>query len=747
MKQNKKYALRKTAAYGLVSCAVGLMLVGSAPIQADESASSTDAISKVEDTQDTSRITDVLKGQVQGYIQASKSLTGDDFIVDADVAPDKLPAIEHYKTIFNQIPASYRRLVTNVQFIHAEDAILGDTSSSRAIKIRANYIHPDQTPDFSDGLATMFHELGHVIDFASIQGSGDSLWSISRDPYMRNLLEKTYPNNVKYVYESFADAFGSWLKYRVLGESDSNMQDLYNQFDSLFGDFIFNSPYNNDDNVTERTYKESTVFNWTGTFKSDKGEQLHDDAHLSAFYERVIHKANNSKTADQWTLVNRTSDHMEDLSLENHRFFGYGEPNTYAVGGNVFTVPGRIGDYYLASYGGNKMSRIGQNLWYTWQDNIYNEIGKQGATAGGVTNFVYRQKDTKITLRLIDSEHSETVYHTVEVPAFTNYEHNGIDTHVFDSFKSEGELLDNLPNEVALENDGKTIDIRLKKNEEFTTTVKVKNEKGEVLKEVQVTGKHDSNNRIDYGDLSEINKEYDTSNLPDTLRINKDQTVVEYVVPSKEFITTVKVKNEKGDVLKEVQVTGKHDSTNRIDYGDLSEINKEYDTSKLPNTLRINKDQPVVEYVVSDKLYTVEWKIFDKYNTYRYEEPLHQGTVTGKYGEKLSDKLDLSQYHIDEFSTNRLNRYTFGIDSITGDTLPQTVSYRFKQEEAKKYNVYIQYVDDKDDVVYPTKRLTLESGQSLRDYAVVNSPLTSPRDDQFVLRDTLERDLLTLSNK
>lgn len=29
LKQNKKYALRKTAAYGLVSCAVGLMLVGS----------------------------------------------------------------------------------------------------------------------------------------------------------------------------------------------------------------------------------------------------------------------------------------------------------------------------------------------------------------------------------------------------------------------------------------------------------------------------------------------------------------------------------------------------------------------------------------------------------------------------------------------------------------------------------------------------------------------------------------------
>lgn len=1072
LRQNKKYALRKTAAYGLVSCAVGLMLVGSAPIRADESASSTDAISTVEDTQDISRITDVLNGQVQGYIQASKPLTGNDFIVDADVAPDKLPAIEHYKTIFNQIPASYRRLVTNVQFIHAEDAILGDTSSSRAIKIRANYIHPDQTPDFSDGLATMFHELGHVIDFASIQGSGDSLWSISRDPYMRNLLEKTYPNNVKYVYESFADAFGSWLKYRVLGESDSNMQDLYNQFDSLFGDFIFNSPYNNDDNVTERTYKESTVFNWTGTFKSDKGEQLHDDAHLSAFYERVIHEANNSKTADQWTLVNRTFDHMEDLHLENHRFFGYGEPNTYAVGGNVFTVPGRIGDYYLASYSGNKMSRIGQSLWYTWQDNIYNEIGKQGATAGGVTNFVYRQKDTKITLRLIDSEHPEKVYHTVEVPAFTNYEHNGLDTHVFDSFKSEGELLDNLPNEVALENEGKTIDIRLKKNEEFTTTVKVKNEKGDVLKEVQVTGKHDSTNRIDYGDLSEINKEYDTSNLPDTLRIDKDQSVVEYVVPSRknasvnvvlknssgdtvktfsyegkvgdtisfdnikrswpyeswtEPITDVpepivlketnedivivlkdeiytdsssdmirphidfigmtdhftlenidgrywfkpstdkpegtfyplmyggldirnyylvngtsfyiwaadkgqlddliamiqsdsynwgdlraedllygipkeydtrndlsitydynrrtdeytfkdvtthsprtkieipilkdydlyyipntggpavidanvldrfvkiekplsfwnrpsdekiqevlkahknekfasrddmvdaliklmyytedniglsdglkelfthssntmpfmyipsehtihaKIVNERGEVLKDVPVTGRGNDVVDIPWGSLSDLEPLYDLSDVSTTHHIPlHDAQDITFVVRDKedAYTAEWKVFDSYDVSpNFDTPIASGKVTGKYGEKLSDKLDLSQYHIDKFSTNRLNRYRFGIELVSGDTLPNKTMYTFfaPPKPVKKCNVYIQYVDDKDALVYPTKRLILEEGQSLRDYVISSSLLLgnpTPSDNQFNLGDTLDGDdSFTLSNK
>lgn len=221
MERQKKYALRKVAGYGLVSCAIGLMFVGSTPTHADESASGTDATSMVEGTQDTSRITNVLNTKVEGYMRTSERLSSTDFIVDSNVAADKLPAIEYYGKIFNRIPGSYRRLVKGVQFINADDGKLGDTSSSRVITIRANYIHPDQNPDFSDGLNVMFYELGHIIDFASMQGSGDSLWSIARDPYMHDLLTSTYPNDQRPIDEIFASASGSWLKYRVLGESDS----------------------------------------------------------------------------------------------------------------------------------------------------------------------------------------------------------------------------------------------------------------------------------------------------------------------------------------------------------------------------------------------------------------------------------------------------------------------------------------------------------------------------------------------
>ena len=259
---------------------------------------------------------------------------------------------------------------------------------------------------------------------------------------------------------------------------------------------------------TSGAVSEFTIFNWTGTFESDKGEQLRDDANLRVDYTRRIHEDNN--TANPWELDERTSDNMEDLNLEDHRFFGYGEPNIYSTGENVFTIPGRIGDYYLASYDGNKIQHIGQNLGYTLQDNIYNEIGKQVQIVNRESNFVYRQKDTKITLRLIDAENPEKVYHTVEVPAFTNYEHNDLDTHVFDSFKSVGELLDNLPNEVALENDGKTIDLRLKKTKAEIKVV-YKNADGTVYKEFVVSS--DKGTILDASDLEM---------LPDDMEFNDD---------------------------------------------------------------------------------------------------------------------------------------------------------------------------------------------------------------------------------
>ena len=259
---------------------------------------------------------------------------------------------------------------------------------------------------------------------------------------------------------------------------------------------------------TSGAVSEFTIFNWTGTFKSDKGEQLRDDANLRVDYTRRIHEDNN--TANPWELDERTFDNMEDLNLEDHRFFGYGEPNIYSTGENVFTIPGRIGDYYLASYDGNKIQHIGQNLGYTLQDNIYNEIGKQVQIVNRESNFVYRQKDTKITLRLIDAENPKKVYRTIEVPAFTNYEHNDLDTHVFDSFKSEGALLDNLPNEVALENDGKTIDIRLKKTKSEIKVV-YKNADGTVYKEFVVSA--DKGTILDASDLEM---------LPDDMEFNDD---------------------------------------------------------------------------------------------------------------------------------------------------------------------------------------------------------------------------------
>ena len=236
------------------------------------------------------------------------------------------------------------------------------------------------------------------------------------------------------------------------------------------------------------TTTEKTKFNWRLHFKDVNGNKLKEDAIVTNYYEReVVTNPNGEKSFGNWAFVKQESTNVEDLNLTKAEIK---ETDNNGVATALFTIvaPGQNSEKYLKSVGGYQLKNYGAPLYYSLHDRIYNVENLQAPEVNTDVDIIYQSKDAVITLRLIDSDNPEKVYHTVEVPAFTNYEHNGLDTHVFDSFKSEGELLDNLPNEVALENDGKTINIRLRKAQTVDFNIYIKNSSGDIVDQFEASG-------------------------------------------------------------------------------------------------------------------------------------------------------------------------------------------------------------------------------------------------------------------
>ena len=236
------------------------------------------------------------------------------------------------------------------------------------------------------------------------------------------------------------------------------------------------------------TTTEKTKFNWRLHFKDTNGTQLKEDAIVINYYEReVVTNSNGEKSFGNWAFVKQESTNTDGLNLTKAEIK---ETDNNGVATALFTIvaPGQNSEKYLKSVGDYQLKNYGTPLYYGLHDRIYNVENLQAPEVNKDVDIIYQAKDAVITLRLIGSDNPEKVYHTVEVPAFTNYEHNELDAHVFDSFKSEGELLDNLPNEVALENEGKTIDVRLKKAQMVDFNVYIKNSSGDIIDQFEASG-------------------------------------------------------------------------------------------------------------------------------------------------------------------------------------------------------------------------------------------------------------------
>lgn len=455
----RKYSFRKLRGVGLVSCIIGFTLV-SGLIQ--QNYVSRDGIVHA-DTSSTEDLTlsNLINTRVQRGIFISKLTNSSDFTVDSSITQDKLPAIQALKDVYDKLPESYRRIVQGVHFINQEDGVLGLTDSSRNTYIRANYFHPDLHPDFSDAYEVFFHEIAHSIDFLSYTNDNGQEYSISRSPEISTIL-KDY--STASVPESFASTFGGWLQSKVMDRQpkDATEQTLWNLYDHYFNRLLFNTPILYDE-------VQKTTFNWVGHFKDEYGNTLRPDIKLSNNYSRsLLYMYDSEPIVDEWKFVDRTTEGMDDLSLQPNKF-NYQDQNGQADAWSTFTVPSRIGDKYLFKDDKNDYGVIGVEALFTWQDKIFNEIGKQGRVANGEQTFYYKAKDGKITLRLADADNPSVVYAVNEQKGFKNYGTNPIDTTVFDSYSEVGKILDEIPSNVPLANEDITIDIRLKDSSRLDT--------------------------------------------------------------------------------------------------------------------------------------------------------------------------------------------------------------------------------------------------------------------------------------
>ncbi len=184
--------------------------------------------------QDTQEFVAPIVDKVEGEHNAESV-----FVIVDDTHPEQ---VQELMKVYDQLPSSLKKLTTNVYINDfGNNGVLGSTSSARNVKLNTHY-WPNQTQAQINDV--LFHELGHVLDFASLnketsylEQSIDPVWySYSRDQGAQEILNEYYPKGAR--YEAFASMVGQHLRHIAQGTvSLDNRIDVYalNAFKGLEG--------------------------------------------------------------------------------------------------------------------------------------------------------------------------------------------------------------------------------------------------------------------------------------------------------------------------------------------------------------------------------------------------------------------------------------------------------------------------------------------------------------------------------
>lgn len=284
MKQNKKYALRKTAAYGLVSCAVGVMLIGGISTFDcyDNHVFAIESTTQSQSPYVSQQAKEALQ-QAINQVNERSAFTSSQVVMEdtaKSLDADKQKGVEIIKSAFDALPENVRKFVTGLSFYQKSDGYYGLTQSlAGSTRLNTQYYN---LQNFDQSLGTLYHEISHSIDGKTYTNNGPE-YSLSRDEKVVPLLKAIEPNAP--VFETWSNLFATYVQTRLNGELvlPENQQKAMRYFDDLLGEALFGSKiYDENDELTVKQLGVEVSI-------VDEGLQIKiDDAKKFNYGEKIV---------------------------------------------------------------------------------------------------------------------------------------------------------------------------------------------------------------------------------------------------------------------------------------------------------------------------------------------------------------------------------------------------------------------------------------------------------------------------
>ena len=283
MQKQKRYALRKIAGYGLVSCAVGVMLIGGITTfdSYDNHVFATESTIQSESPYVSQQAKEALQ-QAINQVNERSAFTSNQAVMEEtaqNLDQNRQTGVGYILKALDSLPESIRKFVTGLSFYQKADGYYGLTQSlAGSTRLNTQYYN---LQNFDQALGTLYHEISHSIDGKTYTNNGTE-YSLSRDEKVVPLLKAIAPNAP--VFETWSNLFAKYVMTRVNQDvaRSENENKAMKYFDDLLGEALFGSKaYNQEgmlsvqqDGVSVAIVNEGIQIKIDDGKKFRKGERL-----------------------------------------------------------------------------------------------------------------------------------------------------------------------------------------------------------------------------------------------------------------------------------------------------------------------------------------------------------------------------------------------------------------------------------------------------------------------------------------
>ncbi|CAI3382515.1 LPXTG cell wall anchor domain-containing protein [Enterococcus cecorum] len=277
MQKQKRYALRKIAGYGLVSCAVGVMLIGGIPTfdSYDNHVFATESTIQSESPYVSQQAKEALQ-QAINQVNERSAFTSNQVVMEEtaqNLDQDRQTGVGYILKALDSLPESIRKFVTGLSFYQKADGYYGLTQSlAGSTRLNTQYYN---LQNFDQALGTLYHEISHSIDGKTYTNNGTE-YSLSRDEKVVPLLKAIAPNAP--VFETWSNLFAKYVMTRVNQDvaRSENENKAMKYFDDLLGEALFGSKAYNQEGIlsVQRDGVSVAIVNEGIQIKIDDGKKF-----------------------------------------------------------------------------------------------------------------------------------------------------------------------------------------------------------------------------------------------------------------------------------------------------------------------------------------------------------------------------------------------------------------------------------------------------------------------------------------